>query len=244
MTKIGIYKITSPSNHIYIGQSRDIDRRINVYRKYNCIKQPRLYNSLIKYGFENHKIEIVLNISESANEDVLDMCEVAYIKYYKNIGSSLLNLTDGGRKGFISNETKLKIRKSRTGLKQSLETIEKIKATKKLRSENRTTKRPYKNTEGQRYAISRMNEANKANHPSRGRQISEAQKIKVRESHKRNGIIKSIMQYTKDRVFVKKWDCISEAARHVKSTSGKICRSAKNGGLTRGFIWTRESICM
>ena len=36
---IGIYKITSPNDKIYIGQSIDIDRRFIQYQKLKCKKQ-------------------------------------------------------------------------------------------------------------------------------------------------------------------------------------------------------------
>ena len=36
---IGIYKITSPSNKIYIGQSLDIDRRFKTYKNINKVKR-------------------------------------------------------------------------------------------------------------------------------------------------------------------------------------------------------------
>jgi group I intron endonuclease len=56
---IGIYKITSPSNKIYIGQSKNVEKRIKFY-KYTLAKgQPRLYNSFKKYGYENHTFEII-----------------------------------------------------------------------------------------------------------------------------------------------------------------------------------------
>ena len=47
---IGIYKITSPSNKIYIGQSIDIEKRFYYYRKLYCLKQVKLYRSFIKIG--------------------------------------------------------------------------------------------------------------------------------------------------------------------------------------------------
>ena len=56
-----IYKITSPSQRIYIGQSRDFEDRQRHYLKLKCSNQPRLYNSLVKYGVENHRFEIVEN---------------------------------------------------------------------------------------------------------------------------------------------------------------------------------------
>lgn len=37
MAEIGIYKITSPSNKIYIGQSTNITRRWDEYRKLQCL---------------------------------------------------------------------------------------------------------------------------------------------------------------------------------------------------------------
>ena len=47
---IGIYKITSPSNKIYIGQSINIERRFNSYKNLShCKQQIKLYNSLQKY---------------------------------------------------------------------------------------------------------------------------------------------------------------------------------------------------
>ena len=56
---IGIYKITSPSNKVYIGSSNNIQRRFLNYKYYQCKQQIRLYNSLKKYGVENHKFEII-----------------------------------------------------------------------------------------------------------------------------------------------------------------------------------------
>ena len=57
---IGIYKIISPSNKTYIGQSINIKNRKAQYMMLDksCIG-PKLYNSLQKYGPENHKFEII-----------------------------------------------------------------------------------------------------------------------------------------------------------------------------------------
>lgn len=52
---IGIYKITSPNNRIYIGQSRNIKRRLYRYSRLECKEQPILYRSLLKYGIENRR---------------------------------------------------------------------------------------------------------------------------------------------------------------------------------------------
>jgi len=58
---IGIYKITSPSGRIYVGQSRDIKTRFNRYKKMHKSNstQIRLWRSFKKYKPENHKFEII-----------------------------------------------------------------------------------------------------------------------------------------------------------------------------------------
>lgn len=66
---IGIYKITSPSGRIYIGQSINIKNRWKIYSKlYESDRgQVLLYNSFLKYGVENHIFEI---IEECLQEDL------------------------------------------------------------------------------------------------------------------------------------------------------------------------------
>ena len=56
---IGIYKITSPTGKIYVGQSIDIQRRFDSYRKLRCKQQPAIYNSFLKYGVDAHIFEII-----------------------------------------------------------------------------------------------------------------------------------------------------------------------------------------
>lgn len=62
---IGIYKITSPSKKIYVGQSIDIERRFKEYKKLQCNQSLKLYNSLKKHGYENHIFEILEECSKS-----------------------------------------------------------------------------------------------------------------------------------------------------------------------------------
>lgn len=55
----GIYKITSPSNKIYIGQTVDFIKRKSHYKNLKIKSQIRLYNSINKYGWDRHVIEII-----------------------------------------------------------------------------------------------------------------------------------------------------------------------------------------
>ena len=63
---IGIYKITSPSKRVYIGQSINIEKRFAGYSKIsNCNNQTKLYNPFKKYGVENHSFEVIIECKES-----------------------------------------------------------------------------------------------------------------------------------------------------------------------------------
>jgi group I intron endonuclease len=74
----GIYKITSPTSKVYIGQSIDIHQRWKFYSFFNCKNQIQLYNSLKKYGYKKHKFEIL----ETCSIDELDHREIYWKNYY------------------------------------------------------------------------------------------------------------------------------------------------------------------
>jgi len=113
---VGIYKITSPSKKIYIGQSINIMTRWKGYRKLRCKSQRYLYHSLKKYGVDKHKFEIINKcLPEQLNE-----LEKYYVDLYQTFNSKFgLNLRDGGgNRGMLLEETKQKIRLSLTGRKR------------------------------------------------------------------------------------------------------------------------------
>lgn len=98
---IGIYKITNPNNKIYIGQSINIEKRWNDYKKLNCKSQTKLYNSLKKYSWEQHKHEII----EECLENILLERETYWKQYYKVLEISSLCCRIDGRGGHLSEET-------------------------------------------------------------------------------------------------------------------------------------------
>jgi|GEM_PF-1092848 group I intron endonuclease len=126
---IGIYKITSPSNKVYIGQSNDLYSRFYIYKKLHCKKQIYLYNSLLKYGIENHKFEII----HICKEEELNYLEIYYSNIYKSTDREFgLNLREcGGANGKHSEESKLKMRLSSLGKKKSKESRLKMSLSKK-----------------------------------------------------------------------------------------------------------------
>jgi len=119
MKKIcGIYKITSPSKMVYIGQSIDINKRWKEYARLNCKKQQRLINSFLKYTVNKHKFEIL----EQCEREKLNELEKYYVDLYQSFNSKYgLNLKDGGgANGMCSEETRAKISRSRMGNKSML----------------------------------------------------------------------------------------------------------------------------
>ena len=103
----GIYKITSPSKKVYIGQSIDIENRLNEYRLLRCKKQPRLYSSLKKHGWDKHKKEII----HQCQYEQLNELEKYYVDLFQSFNTKYgLNLRDGGgSKGIPSLETRKKM---------------------------------------------------------------------------------------------------------------------------------------
>ena len=84
---IGIYKITSPTGRIYIGQSVNIEKRLKSYKALNCKTQTKLYKSLKKYGYKNHLFEIICKC-ESVE---LNNKERYYQDYYNSVSENNLN---------------------------------------------------------------------------------------------------------------------------------------------------------
>ena len=84
---IGIYKITSPSGKVYIGQSVNIIKRFYAYKSIATKQQPILHHSFIKYGVENHKFEVI----EECEVHLLNERERYWQEYYEAIGKNGLN---------------------------------------------------------------------------------------------------------------------------------------------------------
>jgi len=124
---IGIYKITSPTNRIYIGQSINIQKRWGKYKLLDCKVQPKLYRSLLKHGWDAHKKEIIEECSES---QLLER-ETYWKKYYKVLEVSSLCCKIDGRGGKHSEKTKHNISKALKGKLKPIGTRNKISQSKK-----------------------------------------------------------------------------------------------------------------
>lgn len=122
---IGIYKITSPSGKVYIGQSINIEKR---WKKYSIHKkvsqqQSKLHYSFRKYGKENHTFEII----EECSIEQLNEREIYWINKYNSVKKGL-NISIGG---YNFGEINL-------GKKHSPETINKMKEWWRLNKKPRS----------------------------------------------------------------------------------------------------------
>lgn len=116
----GIYKITSPSNRIYIGQAKNIESRWrDYYGLYSSvIGQTKLYRSFVKYGVENHTFEII----EECTIEELNCKERDWQDFYDVLNGGLnCILQDTLEKPrYISEETRKKMSEAQKGCKSYL----------------------------------------------------------------------------------------------------------------------------
>ena len=56
----GIYKITNPVGHIYVGASKYIEGRFTYYKNLHCWdKQEKIFLSILTFGWDCHQVEII-----------------------------------------------------------------------------------------------------------------------------------------------------------------------------------------
>jgi group I intron endonuclease len=197
---IGIYKVTNPKGAVYIGESKDIERRWNnEYTKLKCKKQRKLYNSFVCYGVENHIFEIV---KECTIEEI-PYYERHYQEYYnvldKDYGLNLKYTKVGEKKGVHSDETRKKMSESAKGKIISNEQREKL----------RIANIGKKHTEETKKKISKI---------SKGRKHTEESKKKMSESKKGQNHSDETKRLISEK---NKGRIISEQTRSKKSNSMK-----------------------
>jgi len=193
---IGIYKITSPSKKVYIGQSVNIEIRFKHYTGlHNCKGQTILYNSFLKYGVEKHNFEILCECEASELNDK----ERFYQDLYSVVGFNGLNclLTKSSdRSGFSSAETvaKMKIANKfkRVGKKHTEETKKKLSEISRInvigRIHSEETKR-------------KIGLAHIGNNHNLGSKRNEISKINMSKAQMNNHSCKKIIMDTQTGVF-------------------------------------------
>lgn len=214
---IGIYKITNPKGKIYIGQSINIDKRFEWYRKLRCKSQPKLYNSINKYGWESHTKEII----ERCNENKLLERETYWKIFYKVLEIPSLCCRIDGKGGKNSKETNEKIKQYKLSNPMSQETKDKISkgnqnkiytdVIKQKISKAKKGHECYQNQEWKNNISKSFQNMSKEKHIQRANKISNKTKGVPKPKDFGSKISKHIIQYTMEGIFVKEWYSIKEA---------------------------------
>lgn len=215
---IGIYKITSPNNRIYIGQSIDIDKRFYRYSilSVNIKKQTKLYRSFLKYGALNHKFEIL----KECNQNELNELERYYQEYYNSVDDGL---------NCVYTKTKDKVGSP------SKETLEKMSIAQKG-NKNWLGK---KHTQESKDKISIAHKGMKYSaeiNLSKGRKGRKSNRIGFfSELHPRS---KKIIQLDKEHNIINEWTCIMDIVRELGYSAGNIS-SCCSGRLKtyKSYLW-------
>lgn len=231
MKKSVIYKITNPSGKIYIGKTIDFHNRMNSYQSLNNKSQKAIHASILKYGWDNHKVDIL----EECEPHKLNEFEIYYIKKYNSFSKKNpngLNLTEGGegtigRKDTI--ETKIKRAEKHIGSKRSEE-------TKKLMSVLKKGKIPYASklprSEKQLYHIK---------YGSLGKKKSEETLKMELDTKLKNFLSKhgGVLQINKDGDVVKEWLILPKhIAKSINYDDSALLKALKNPSKTvQGFHW-------
>jgi hypothetical protein len=261
----GIYKITSPSNKIYIGQSINIQRRFKEYKMLQCVSQPKLYRSLKKYGQEDHLFEII----EECPFEELNERERYWQDKYNVLNENGLNLiltSTNGKSGKHSSNTIIKMKEywkeyykyndgPNKGIKQSKETCYK-------KSKSAPTHSVFQYDLNGNFirgwdriidverelgiANTTITKCCKGLKDSAGKYIWRYQdappeileNIKPVKSAK-YGI--PILQYDLEGNFIKRWEFILKASKELNIDKGSLTACLKGRQKTAyGFIWKYE----
>jgi DNA-directed RNA polymerase specialized sigma24 family protein len=111
----GIYKLISPNNKIYVGQSINIEKRWIDHKRRAKKKSTRhsfkLYNSVRKYGWEN----FIKEIAEICTPERLNDREIYYIDLCDSLNSGLNGRSGGNSNWKTTQDTKNKLRSCNLG---------------------------------------------------------------------------------------------------------------------------------
>jgi len=251
--KSGVYRIINLLNEkFYIGSTIDLmKRKVNHFNilKINKHKNKHLQNSWNKYGEENFKFEIIELVEDVNN--LIDR-EQYYISKYWDSCKTCYNIspTAGNTLGVkMSEESKMKMSKLKTGKKLSEEHKKKISESgkgRKLTKENQQilikANTGAKRSEETKKKMSKIHKGKKLSNETKykisiankGHNVSEETRRKVGEAH--NKPIKAFKKDTNE--FIGKYKSITECAKilniNLKNISAVLRGKRKSCG---GYIF-------
>lgn len=238
---IGIYKLTSPSGKSYIGQSRDIKRRLGRYRISQCNGQPGIYRAIKKYGWDAILVEILCECSA----DDLNSMEVHYIEKFNTLSPGGYNMNTGG--GFdytFSEETRRRMSEAAKGVKKNpmsvLKTAKSNTGKKRTQEQNEYQSKIRKGIRLSDLAYENGIKLRVGKHLSKETRdkISNSQNGMRRHQGVYDNNTKIVVQYTLDMIEIKEWfGCLKPAIEYGVSERAiaSCCRGESKTSC--GFKW-------
>lgn len=218
---IGIYKITNPKEKIYIGQSTNIEERWEKGHKYYSGSGQKLKNSLKKYGWENHKKEII----EECSIEELSVRETYWIEYYDSYKNGLNSTSKGGIQGYKDEQWRKNHSKGLKGRKGVWEGKKRPEHSKFLKEQGSGLS--YKRTQKHKDNIAGIV---KEIWKNKKKEISK----KISQNKKGKGL-KSIIC---DTLFGIEFKSLTEASELLGLNKGNICEVLKgNKTHIKGFVF-------
>jgi group I intron endonuclease len=219
MKKSGIYKITNPKGEVYIGCSKDLDKRKNDYKLFKVKTQPLILESLYTYGWVNHIFEI-LEYTDNLKER-----EKYWIKKLDSFYNGMNNNRGGGGPETHTEETRKLI-------------SEKGKTNKGNRENSHWKGKKYSEQHVINLSLSKKG---KLSH-WKGKTRSEENKLKISQSKKGKPIPannKPILQFDKQGNFIQEYPSIEESARSINGNPTAINNALRKGenATSAGYVW-------
>ena len=235
---IGIYKITSPSGKVYIGQTTNFTKRKNYYKNGAKPYQIRIHNSLQKYGYDAHSIVLI----EQCSVDNLNQRERYWQDFYDVIGENGLNCrltATNDKSGFLSESSKHKLSIAKKKVVIDGEWREKFAYDWSGKNHSEETKR--------KMSESAKGKKKTAEHISKLPQNQKGYKSKPRSEQFKlnqklyNGKSKIVYQYDKNDNLINQFISAAEAKRQtgVKTINSVVLGKTKTAG---GFKWRYDKL--
>ena len=230
-----IYKFTNRINDkVYIGQTYNLQTRLNSHKSKALNTKNKFYNAVRKYGWENFELSILSTITANTKEELstlLDKLEIEYIRQYNSYKSGY-NSTLGGhsKRGYKLSEEFSEKCKSRT---YSDDTRKKMSISAKNRIISEETRLKLRNS-----AIKRnFSKYRELTTSSRNKAIKRALGVPV-------------LQLDINFNIINRFDSISDAIKYIKNSISpnltlvgirkglsRHCTDETKKLLYKGFVW-------
>lgn len=241
-----IYKMTSPTNRVYIGLTSNVNKRKAAYRGLDCKSQPLLIRSLEKYGFDSLNFEIIDSfdgtLSEARSKEIF-WIRTNMSNYSKYPEMSGMNLTDGGQ-GTLgykrSDAQKEAISIKNKGYKHTDEAKKKISEASKGNTHSRGRKISAKHIEafvrvniGNKYNLGRKQSQETKDKKNAKIKLSHTEEWRLNQSKKLTEAFgKPILQYDINNNLIKEYPSAAFAERELNLKRCYIKYFLKSGTLS------------